>query len=65
MPRRLLTRITPVECSWPYSWVLQAGLRLQKPNQRAHLFNRITSSFDTDWRFLKGDAAGAEKADFE
>src|SRR5216683_1410779 len=26
---------------------------------------RITSSLDTDWRFLKGDAAGAEKPDFD
>ena len=26
---------------------------------------RITSSFDRDWRFLKGDAAGAEKLEFD
>jgi len=26
---------------------------------------RTTSSFDHDWRFLKGDAAGAEKPDFD
>jgi beta-galactosidase len=26
---------------------------------------RTTSLFDTDWRFLKGDAAGAEKPDFD
>lgn len=25
---------------------------------------RVTSSFDNDWLFFKGDAAGAEKADF-
>src|SRR6266852_2267499 len=28
-------------------------------------YARVTSSFDTDWRFLKGDAAGAEKPDFD
>jgi beta-galactosidase len=26
---------------------------------------RITSSFDTDWRFLKGDEPAAEKSDFD
>src|SRR2546427_8426604 len=26
---------------------------------------RVTSSFDTDWRFLKGDTAGAETPDFD
>ena len=26
---------------------------------------RITSSFDSDWRFLKGDASGAEKNEFD
>jgi len=26
---------------------------------------RVTSSFDEGWRFLKGDAAGAERADFD
>src|SRR6266567_7963936 len=26
---------------------------------------RVTSSFDNDWRFLKGDSRGAEKADFD
>src|SRR2546421_1030605 len=26
---------------------------------------RITSSFDRDWRFLKGDAAGADKQEFD
>src|SRR6266536_5986636 len=26
---------------------------------------RVTSSFDSDWRLLKGDAPGAEKADFD
>src|SRR3989454_2936354 len=26
---------------------------------------RVTSSFDSDWRFLKGDAPGAEKPDFD
>ena len=26
---------------------------------------RITSSFDRDWRFLKGDATGAEKTEFD
>src|SRR6266536_5291511 len=26
---------------------------------------RITTSFDSDWRFLKGDSPGAEKADFD
>ena len=28
-------------------------------------YTRVTSSFDSDWRFLKGDAPGAEKADFD
>ena len=28
-------------------------------------FARVTSSFDGDWRFLKGDAPGAEKPDFD
>ena len=32
--------------------------------QRAYT-PRITSSFDRDWRFLKGDAAGAEKVEFD
>src|SRR6266542_1806431 len=27
-------------------------------------YTRVTSSFDSDWRFLKGDAPGAEEADF-
>jgi beta-galactosidase len=26
---------------------------------------RVTSSFDRDWRFLKGDAPGAEKSEFD
>ncbi len=26
---------------------------------------RVTSSFDSDWRFLKGDAPGAERPDFD
>jgi beta-galactosidase len=26
---------------------------------------RVTTSFDNDWRFFKGDAAGAEKAEFD
>ncbi|HEV2765652.1 MAG TPA: glycoside hydrolase family 2 TIM barrel-domain containing protein, partial [Pyrinomonadaceae bacterium] len=26
---------------------------------------RVTRSFDADWRFLKGDAQGAERADFD
>src|SRR5205807_1430256 len=33
------------------------------PQPAAH--GRVTSSFDSDWRFLKGDAPGAEKADFD
>src|SRR5438128_172688 len=28
-------------------------------------YARLTSSFDSDWRFLKGDAPGAEKTDFD
>src|SRR5438132_13342110 len=28
-------------------------------------YPRVTSSFDGDWRFLKGDAPGAEKPDFD
>jgi len=28
-------------------------------------YARVTSSFDSDWRFLKGDAPGAEKPDFD
>src|SRR5260370_33295146 len=28
-------------------------------------YSRVTSSFDSDWRFLKGDAPGAEKPDFD
>src|SRR6266496_360589 len=28
-------------------------------------YTLVTSSFDSDWRFLKGDAPGAEKADFD
>ena len=26
---------------------------------------RVTTSFDSDWRFLKGDAQGAERPDFD
>src|SRR5712691_2137242 len=26
---------------------------------------RVTSSFDSEWRFLRGDAPGAEKPDFD
>ena len=29
---------------------------------RAHQEARVTASFDNDWRFLKADAGGAEKA---
>src|SRR5438128_2555740 len=31
----------------------------------APAYPRVTSSFDSDWRFLKGDVPGAEKADFD
>src|SRR5438128_10227919 len=38
-----------------------AATRVPQPGAYA----RTTSSFDSDWRFLKGDAPGAEKPDFD
>src|ERR1700730_5018791 len=49
---------------------LSAGLPIRtSATTAAHIIApaqvRITSSFDSDWRFLKGDAAGAEQPDFD
>jgi beta-galactosidase len=48
---------------------LSAGLPIRTSATTAVLTNapaqvRITTAFDADWRFLKGDAAGAEQPDF-
>src|SRR5919202_735174 len=32
---------------------------------RAHGQARVTTSFDADWRFFKGDAQGAERPEFD
>src|SRR6059058_479027 len=43
------------------AWLSLSGAA--SPQSAAHA--RVNTSFDSDWRFLKGDAPGAEKADFD
>src|SRR5260370_42366251 len=52
--------------SWPLLSLIVALLSIVPAASRQPApYARVTSSFDGDWRFLKGDAPGAEKADFD
>src|SRR2546422_11049911 len=50
---------------WPLPFLIAVLLLPFSISAQSAPHVRVTSSFDTDWRFLKGDAPGAEKPDFD
>lgn len=53
---------TPAQSTAPPS---ASGSKTKAASSRRTPKGRITASFDNDWRFLKGETPGAEKADFD
>src|SRR5713226_4428690 len=50
---------------WLLLSLIVAVLSITAASAQPATYARVTSSFDSDWRFLKGDAPGAEKPDFD
>ena len=53
-------------CFWLLLSLVVPSLSIaQAASLETAAYPRVTSTFDGDWRFLKGDAPGAEKPDFD
>jgi len=53
-------------CLWLLLSLVVPSLSIaQAASLETAAYPRVTSTFDGDWRFLKGDAPGAEKPDFD
>jgi beta-galactosidase len=48
-----------------FAGVLNTPAARSAPHAATPAQGRVTAPFDADWRFLKGDAAGAERPDFD
>ena len=57
---KIYTTLAILAASWLLMPFIEAAAQVRTPQGI-----RIITSFDTGWRFLKGDASGAEKPDFD